>query len=289
MRKPSNWWMLFVTCGVLCAAVIGGPVYADMTLEEAREMVRAGHEAHKRGEYREAVRLARKVLEERGNMHVRWAGPGAKHPAPEADIYDDMAFIDAQDLAAQATGQEVRIRVRGTTAEKVLLHALFRMRDWKASAQLAEEILKRAPHADVARELLLIARAKMVEAKKPPPALVTYTEGRSFHIVGEGVPREGRLWVPLRAVEQVPGSRVSWDQATGSATLLVGSHTFRVWPGRQEVLVDGALRPLTAAPYLDRGCLRVPVRLLAKALNREVKWEADSRLLHIVPKIAWVR
>jgi len=33
----------------------------------------------------------------------------------------------------------------------------------------------------------------------------------------------------------------------------------------------------------------VPVQFLANALNREVKWEAESRLLQIVPKIAWVR
>jgi len=69
----------------------------------------------------------------------------------------------------------------------------------------------------------------------------------------------------------------------------VGNHTFTLWPGRQEVSVDGALRPLTAAPYLDKDRLRVPVQFLANALNREAKWEAESQLLHILPKIAWVR
>ena len=163
------------------------------------------------------------------------------------------------------------------------------MEDWEATARLAEEALRKTPDADVARSMLKIARAKLAEAKHPPAPLVTYPEGRSIYVVGEGVQRGGQLWVKLRGIEQLPGARVTWDQATMSATMLVGNHTFTVWPNRQEVLVDGALRPLTAAPYLDKDRLRVPVQFLANALNREVKWDAESRLLHIVPKIAWVR
>ena len=163
------------------------------------------------------------------------------------------------------------------------------MEDWEATARLAEEALRKTPDASVAWSMLKIARAKLAEAKQPPAPLVTYPKGRSLYVIGEGVQREGQLWVTLRGIEQLPGASVTWEQANGSATMLVGNHTFTVWPDRQEVLVDGALRPLTAAPHLDKDRLMVPVQFLANALNREVKWEAESRLLHIIPRIAWVR
>ncbi len=290
MRKHASWCSVFVICAVLFVSTIGEWAQAqEMSLEEARTMVRVAREAYDRGDYAEALRLARKVLEERGDVVAYWPGPGAKHPAPEADIYDHDEFIRAQNLAARETGAEVIIRVDGSSPRKIIFHAIYKMGDWEATARMAEEILRETPHSGVARLHLKIARAKMAEAKQPQVPLVTYPEGRSLYVIGEGVQREGQLWVPVRGVEQVPGACVTWDPATGSAAMLVGDHSFTVWPDRQEVLVDGALRPLTAAPYLDKDRLMVPVQFLANALNREVKWDAESRLLHIVPKIAWVR
>jgi len=290
MRKHASRYSPFVICAVLLVSAIGGQAQAqDMSLEEARAMVRVAREAYDRGDYAEALRIARKVLEERGDVVAHWPGPGAKHPAPEADIYNRREFIRAQNLAAQETGAEVIIRVDGSSPRKIIFHALYKMGDWEATAQMAEEILAQNPDADVARSILKVARAKMAEAKQAQAPLVTYPEGRSLYVVGEAVQTEGQLWVKLRGIEQLPGASVTWDQATGSATMSVGNHTFTVWPGRQDVLVDDALRPLTAAPYLDKDRLMVPVHFLAKALDREVKWEAESQLLHIVPKIAWVR
>ncbi len=270
MLKHANCWMVLVICGVVATVVTCPRVHADMPLEEARTMVRAADEAYDRGDYTEALRIARKVLEERGDIYVLWPGEGARHPAPEADIYDTNEFLRAQQVAAQETGAEMLIRIAGTTPRKIILYSLYKMNDWEATARLAEEMLAENPDADVAWSILKVARAKLAEAQAQAP-LVTYPEGRSLYLVGEGVQREGQLWVALRAAEEVADARVTWDQATRSATMLVGNRTFTVWPGRQEVLVDGALRPLTAAPYLDKDRLMVPVQFLANALNRQVK------------------
>jgi len=155
MRKHASCCSLFVMSAVLFVSAICGQAQAqEMSLEQARTMVRVAREAYDRGDYAEALRLARKVLEERGNVVAYWPGPGAKHPAPEADIYNRREFIRAQNVGAQESGTEVIIRVEGSSPRKIIFHALYKMGDWEATARMAEEILSRTPYSSVARSIL---------------------------------------------------------------------------------------------------------------------------------------
>lgn len=282
MVKRGKCTILLLMLALLGAPCL--PAQPGMSLEQAREEVRAAYDAYQRGEYADAARLARAVLADHpGDVEVRWAAPTAKHPAPEADIYDDEAFIRAQLEAARETGQEARIDIRGTWAREVLLRALFKLKDWHATARLAEEILREFPHSSGAWMDLRIARKHLAEAGNRLAPVVAYVSAEGLHPLGEASEKEGGLWAPIRGIEHVPGATVTWDTSTRTAAVSVGNSVMTLCPGRAEVLVDGVKRPLTSAPYVGHGRLTVPLRLLAKLLQRQVQWDAESRLALLVP------
>lgn len=95
------------------------------------------------------------------------------------------------------------------------------------------------------------------------------------------VNRSGRLLVPMRAIFEALGARVSWDGATSTATASKSGHTVSVTIGSTTAYVDGSPVELDApAEKIDWRTL-VPLRFVATALGARVDYFGSERLCEI--------
>jgi len=264
---------------------LGGPRLTGVSeharaLEAARYRVRRAHEANERGDHAEAVRVAKQVLSEMGNVIVRWPGEGAVHPAPEADIYDVDAFVDAQTMAAAKTGTQVNIQIRGAGAREELLDGYYGLKDWPATAQLAEEILREVPDADVAWSMRLVALKHLAVKVSPltPAVFLVADNGhyQIFQVTGDGA----SVSVGLRAFCAVPGARLDWDESRQTATLAIGQGTYEFRAGSRVLVANGRNVRLPTAPQLRDGRMWVSLESLESAGLR-VERSPEARLVVI--------
>jgi hypothetical protein len=250
-----------VTVALRSAAFVGAT-----SLDEARAMVKGAYDANQRGDHAEAVRLAGMVVSEKGDLAAYWAGPNAKHPAPEADIQDPVAFVRAQLQAARDTGAELNLEIAGTRARAELLRGYVGIGDWWAAARLAEAIVRENPRADLTWGNLWVAR-KHLAAGNPsfPWVLVLSAPGGRILCSRRPVVESDVVWTEVRALAEMPDSRVQWDAGRRCATVAVGGRSFSFRPDSVEVGVDGKTIMAPQAPRMQDGRTWVSVEALTAA------------------------
>jgi len=248
-----------------------------MSLDEARAMVKAAREANKRGDHAQAVRLAKKVLDEVGDIMVYWPGEGAKHPAPEADIQNPEAFARAQQRAARETGADMEIHIAGTNARGELFMGYYGQEDWPAVAELAAQFVGESSDLSGAWSALYTA-CKHLAAQHPTYPCVVLLAGRTGRLLSEVTGDGQSVWIGVRALARVPTGAVSWNPAADSARLVIGARAFEFRAGSHQVLADGKTITVPHPPRIRDGRTWVSADSL-KAVGFYYEMNAEAKLL----------
>lgn len=133
--------------------------------------------------------------------------------------------------------------------------------------------------------LALAAPVPPVQAAEEPQIsdIGVQVEGRKLEVIVINV--AGRTLVPLRAVGDVLGASVGWDQATRTATLTLNDRTVRLQIGSTAATVvqSGQSRSvaLDAPAVLFQDRTYVPARFVAEGLGYQVAFDAQKRLVTI--------
>ncbi|NBD24175.1 copper amine oxidase N-terminal domain-containing protein [Paenibacillus glycinis] len=86
----------------------------------------------------------------------------------------------------------------------------------------------------------------------------------------------GNVYVPVRALGEGVGAKVSWDAASGATVVWAGDDAMKIWLGREAMDVNGASIALGSKVIMnDDGRVMVPLRVLAKQLG----WDVDYSTL----------
>lgn len=98
--------------------------------------------------------------------------------------------------------------------------------------------------------------------------------------------KEGRTYLPLRAIVEALGAEVTWIPETKGITLVLGEHTVGLQIGNVSAVVDGnviAIFPPYLKPYGDGtfAATMVPARLISEGLGAEVTWDPALRIVTI--------
>ena len=98
--------------------------------------------------------------------------------------------------------------------------------------------------------------------------------------------RDGRTFLPVRAVFEAMGAQVSYDPAAGTVTASRGDTTVTMTLGSTDATVSagGIATPVVmdVAPYAHDNRTYVPVRFAAQAFGCIVGWDADDRTVILI-------
>ena len=94
--------------------------------------------------------------------------------------------------------------------------------------------------------------------------------------------RNGRMYLPVRYVARIFGSKVSsvtWNK--GTAEFVLDGKVVSMTIGSRKMYVDGTAVAIDAAPEIVKGRTMVPARWIAVAFGADVSWDAAARAVTV--------
>jgi copper amine oxidase-like protein len=112
-----------------------------------------------------------------------------------------------------------------------------------------------------------------------PPSI--YVDGRQVTTDVPAIGDGGRMFVPLRVIEQL-GAKVNFDANAGVADILWRGVEAKVYSGSQVAWVDGARTAMDYAPREFAGRLEVPLHFLTQAFHVDTDYDSGTNTIAIV-------
>jgi len=98
--------------------------------------------------------------------------------------------------------------------------------------------------------------------------------------------KEDHTYLPLRAIAEALGAKVTWIPETKGITVTLGDNTVGLQIGNGSAVVNGNVKsifPPYLKPYGDRtfAATMVPLRVIAEGLGAQVNWDGATRVVTI--------
>lgn len=130
--------------------------------------------------------------------------------------------------------------------------------------------------------LLLFASAAISPAAAVAAAPIRVTvNGQALTMDVPPTVRDGRTLVPMRAIFEALGAKVSWDPETKRITGSRGTTVIILHVGRTTATVGGRTIPLDVPPLVISGRALVPTRFISEHLGATVHWDGSARLVTV--------
>ena len=279
MRTPPLTRVVLVAFQAWLVLAICPSLGSAMTLQEARQLTLAADEANQRADYQRAAEIAKRVLDEFGDVTVRWWLPGSVAPDPTADIYDTEGWMQAQRVATARSKAFPRpgwdFGVGGTQAASQLKLAYHHLKAWDEYYAYLEKALTTYP-AQYPEQVLRDFRDK----PESFPRLLLGTHA------APGAPRapSGPVWVLARRAAEALEVMIAWDGEARAATFSRDAHLLLVRPGDVAASLDGQPFPLEGAPYIHNDRLILPLSALTQAFHITVTPLEQASIHYWLPK-----
>lgn len=94
----------------------------------------------------------------------------------------------------------------------------------------------------------------------------------------------GRTMVPVRFLSEAFGCKVDWNDKTNEATIAMGVYdkiTVKMTIGSNTISVNDENRQIDSPPVIVNGRMLLPARALAEALNKNIMWDDEQKLIII--------
>ncbi len=140
--------------------------------------------------------------------------------------------------------------------------------------------MKRVFKLFLAFSLLLAALAITVFAAEKSVAVYLDNELVEFDVEPQII--SGRTMVPVRAIFEKLGAKVSWDDATKTAIATKGSTEVRITVNAPEMTVNGAGSALDSPAVIIDSRTLVPLRAVSTAFGCEVGWHSTERRVSLI-------
>ncbi|MCU6792883.1 stalk domain-containing protein [Paenibacillus sp. WQ 127069] len=92
---------------------------------------------------------------------------------------------------------------------------------------------------------------------------------------------ENLTFVPMRAIFEVLGATVLWDDSTRTVNAKKNDIELQLSIGSSKAKVNGSQVALEVAPQLVNGYTMIPLRFVGEALNAKVNWEDTTQTVMI--------
>jgi hypothetical protein len=105
--------------------------------------------------------------------------------------------------------------------------------------------------------------------------------GKAVQIDAPAEIKNGRTFLPLRAISEALGATVDWIAETQGITVTLGKNTIGLQVGNTSAVVNGTVVTLDAAPYIKNSRTMVPFRVIAEGLGATVEWDPALRIVTV--------
>lgn len=98
----------------------------------------------------------------------------------------------------------------------------------------------------------------------------------------EVVIKNGRTFLPIRALIENMGGEVEWDQWDKKVSLNLNKHKIHLWIGSKTAKVDGVNKETDVEPYIsDTNRTMLPLRFIIENFDCEVDWDGTTKTVTI--------
>ena len=112
-------------------------------------------------------------------------------------------------------------------------------------------------------------------------AIKVIIDGKNLTMDQPPVLKDGRTLVPLRAIFEALGAKVSWDDATKCATGTKDGKEIKITIDNTVAKVDGKDITLDVPAQIVNARTLVPVRFISESLGASVAWNGDTKTVTI--------
>lgn len=94
--------------------------------------------------------------------------------------------------------------------------------------------------------------------------------------------KNGRTFLPIRAVIEAMGGEVEWDQYDKKVSIYLKNNKIYLWIGEKIAKVNGVNKESDVAPYIsDSNRTMLPLRFIVENLDCEVEWDGVTKRVTI--------
>lgn len=112
-----------------------------------------------------------------------------------------------------------------------------------------------------------------------PDKLFYKIDGKEIKINAAAFVRSGRTYVPVRYLGNSLGIEdKDIVYSKGVVTLKAGDKTIELKIGQETIKIDGVLKEIDAAPFIEKGYTFLPAKYVAEALGYKVDWK-DNKVI----------
>ncbi|MGG3837344.1 phosphodiester glycosidase family protein [Paenibacillus thiaminolyticus] len=104
----------------------------------------------------------------------------------------------------------------------------------------------------------------------------TQAAGRS---VGYMDTAANRTYVPIRYLSEQLKYQVKWDKAAQRIDVRANEDTLSLTVGNKKAQVNGAVKQMDTAPFVEGGTTYVPIRFVGEAMKLQMKWDKAASAL----------
>jgi len=132
---------------------------------------------------------------------------------------------------------------------------------------------------------ITVKYTKPVEPKKTVVVLkigsdIMTVNGKVVQLDAAPEIKDGRTFLPLRAIAEAFGAQVEWNADTQGITVTLGSNTIGLQIGNNTAVVNGNVISIVP-PYIKNGRTMVPLRVIAEGLGATVEWDPVNYIVTI--------
>ncbi|MEX2461116.1 MAG: alkaline phosphatase family protein [Paenibacillaceae bacterium] len=92
---------------------------------------------------------------------------------------------------------------------------------------------------------------------------------------------KGRTYVPLRAIAEGLGSKVTWDPEQMKVTVEKANKLIAFTIGNPEVTVNSQQATIETAPYIVEGSSMLPLRFISEQFGLKVTWDSPTNTIYL--------
>ena len=119
-------------------------------------------------------------------------------------------------------------------------------------------------------------RSLVCSAADTNHAIKVTIDGNPIHFDQPPMMIGNRVMVPLRAIFEALGYKLTWDDGTQTATAVKENNTITVQQGNKVIKYSGGTYNCDVAPANISGRILVPVRAVAECSGYDVNWDPDT-------------